>query len=61
MMKHVYFSIGLFFLLSNVHVGTGWAVTFTDSGQSLGQQPINVEIEIRDFDNDGDNDLILAS
>jgi len=61
MMKYFYISISFFFLLSNVHIGTGWAVTFTDSGQSLGQQPINVEIEIGDFDNDGDNDLILAS
>ena len=38
-----------------------FAFTFTDSGQSLGYQTINVEIEIGDYDNDGDNDLILAS
>lgn len=53
--------IGLFILIFNVSVDTCIAITFTDSGQSLGDQSVNVEIEIGDFDNDGDNDLILAS
>ena len=61
MKKIIIFLASLLFLLNYAHNGTALAVTFTDSGQSLGYQPINVEIEIGDIDNDGDYDLLLAS
>ncbi len=52
----VVFTVLSFFLTDSLS-----AITFTNSGQSLGYQPVNVEIDIGDVDNDGDYDLLLAS
>jgi len=61
MKKIIIFFTSLLLLLSYTHCSIALAVTFIDSGQSLGSQYLNVEIDIGDIDNDGDYDLLLAS
>lgn len=60
MKKIVIFFTSLLVLFYYAYNGTSLAVTFTNSGQSLGHQPINVEIDVGDIDNDGDLDMIFG-